>query len=126
MRNLQTDDGRSDPLAGDSLLLCAGHLLCEDMQPGKLVVLHVEDIIDLLFRDDEEMTALNGLDVKEGKMIVILGDNVSGQLTTNNACKDTGHKTNAFNGGSLSILSVLIFENGGAACNNWKSSENLF
>ena len=83
--NLHAQHGHADALAGEGFFECHGHLLGEEVQACEFVVLEVEDIVYLTLGDYEGMSFHHGVDVEEGKVVLVLGHLVAGNL----ACHDS-------------------------------------
>lgn len=81
VRHFQSQDCYSDFATRDSLFQCFGYLLGEQHHPGKLVVVNIEDIVGLMFGNDQRVSPIYRIDVEEGKVMVVLGDFITGYFS---------------------------------------------
>ena len=84
MRHIDTYHGFADLDAGADLLEPFGDTLGKEMEFTEEVVVEVEDVVDFLFRDAEDVTTDDGVDVEESETTVGLGNTVAGDF----ACDD--------------------------------------
>ena len=91
MRHLETEHRHAYLAAGAYLL----DGTCDAVGKGEEVVVEgvveVEDVVDLLFRDAEDVAAYNGIDVEECETVVGFGNFVAGNLAGYDFGKDGGH-----------------------------------
>ena len=80
MRNFQAQYALAYLNAGDGFLNGNGHLLGKYLQAGQLFVGEVEDVVHLALGDDQCMSLLQGADIEECKVLVVLGNLVAGNL----------------------------------------------
>ena len=71
--------------AGDGLADGYGHLFGKDLQTCYLLVAEVEDVVNLMLGDNQCVAFLQGIDVEEGKVVLVLGNLVAGNLACNYA-----------------------------------------
>lgn len=86
MGNFHAQDDHCDPRAIYFALDSCGYLLGEDHHPGQCLVVEIEQVIDLLFRDYECVSFGERIDVEECVVAVVFGDLVRGNLP----CDDAG------------------------------------
>ena len=77
--------------AGDGTLDGAGYFLGENLKSGEFVVFEVEDVVHLAFGNHECMPFLQGADVEEGVVAVVLGYLVAWYFAGYDAGKDACH-----------------------------------
>lgn len=91
MRYLQAFDDKSDPHASRSLAYGFDKLLGGKEKRAKILVVHMEGIVDFLFRNHKRHARLNGSDIEKREDAFILPDFVTRNLTIYNAGKDGWH-----------------------------------
>ena len=77
--------------AGDGTLDGVGYLLGEHLKTGEFVVFEVEDVVHLTFGNHECVPFLQGADVEEGVVAVVLGYLVARYFAGYDAGKDACH-----------------------------------
>ena len=85
MRHLHAQHGHTDTLAGESCFQGLGYLLGKEIQASQLLIFKVKDVVDLMLGDNECVSLHHGVDIEEGKVVLILGHLVAGDL----ACHDS-------------------------------------
>jgi hypothetical protein len=85
MGHFQTDDGHSDPEAGNSPAQLNGHLSGKEMQVRQILILHIEDVVHFMLGNDKYMTSGNWLDIEKSKEPVVLRHAVTGNLSRDDA-----------------------------------------
>ena len=91
MGHLQAEHTLSDLDAGDGLLYCLCHLLGKHLESCQFVVLEVEYVIHFTLGNHEGMSLLQGADVEEGIVALVLSNLVARYLAGYNTGKDGGH-----------------------------------
>ena len=83
--NLHAQHGYADALAGDSGLHGTGYAFGKQRQRGIFLVAEVEDVVHLVLGDAKDVTFFQGIDVKEGEVVLVLGYFVAGNLPCDDA-----------------------------------------
>lgn len=91
MGNFHAQDDHCDPRAIYFALDSCGDLFGEDHHPGQCLVVEIEQVIDLLFRDYECVSFGERIDVEECVVAVVFGDLVRGNLPCDDAGKNRCH-----------------------------------
>ena len=91
VRYFQSEHTLSDLDAGDGLLYCLCHFLGKNLKSGQFLVLKVEDVIHFSLGNHESMSLLQGTDVEEGIVTLVLGNLVAWYLACYNTGKDASH-----------------------------------
>jgi hypothetical protein len=81
----------TDALTGHSLLQRLGHLLSEERMSREEVILLIEQVVNLLLRDDQRVALGNRIDIQKGQEVFIFGHLVAGNIAGYNLRKNTCH-----------------------------------
>ena len=84
MRNVYSDNGDTNLYTWTDLFEALSHLAAEAVQFYKKIVIEVENVVDLFFRDAEYMAANDRVYIEECQTVIRLGDFIAGNLTCNN------------------------------------------
>ena len=91
MRHLEPDDRQANAPAGDSLLLRPCDPFGESHHATELRVVDGEEVIHLLFRNDQRMPRSYGMDVEKGEELAVLRDLVAGYLARHDFAEYSCH-----------------------------------
>lgn len=91
MGHLKADNGNAYAPARNSLFHGFGYLFGKQVHFCQQVVVHVKNVVNLLFRDYQRVAFCQGLYIQKGKAVVGFRYLMAGNLAVYNACKDGGH-----------------------------------
>lgn len=92
VRNFQARNHDTDPFARNGFPDGLGDLFSKKDQALQKFVFDIEDIVDLLLRDDERVAGIDGTDIKEGEVLIVFKDLVGGDLPARILVKMVGIK----------------------------------
>ena len=91
MRHFETDNGHADALARDGFLYGLGHMLGKHHHLTEFLIFDIEDVIGLVFGNDERMTFRQRIDVEKCKKTVVFGNFITRDFTVDDSGKDGRH-----------------------------------
>lgn len=91
MGDLKAYHRHADALAGHSFFKAGCHALGKKVHCLEICIVDIEDVAVFFFGDDEGVARSDGIDVKEGKKLVVLGNFVAGNFACNDSRKYCSH-----------------------------------
>jgi hypothetical protein len=70
----------------------AREALTDDHDVGRQIVRQVAEVIDVLFRDDEQLAFTHGADVQESQDVIVLVNATGGSLPAHDFAEDAAHR----------------------------------
>src|SRR5690606_27024609 len=89
--HFQAHHGNTHPKAGKRLPDREGHLLAEEVKARKGIIVQVKDVIHFLLGNHQCMSYDKWINIQEGDIAFILGDDVTGNFTVNDSCENARH-----------------------------------